>query len=151
MLLLSHLLDIIHRTWFFKIPITEVAFFSIYSEFWKKANSLQTLTTANANHPCFLFRFLSISGRFWRPRPPQKSSQNGQEIVRNALFGHLGRKPELGRPRGRNLDGFGSLRDRFWTMFGRFRDDFGTSLGRLLRNQTLKNLLWWLGRRVADQ
>ena len=56
--------------------------------------------------------------------PPQKASKNGPKIVRNALFGHLGRTPELGRPRGRNLDGF-------WELPGPILDDFRTILGRL--------------------
>ena len=66
--------------------------------------------------------------QFWRPRPPPKSSKNGQKIVRSAFCGHLGRKPELGQSRsGDSHPGLGGLKP-------------GLAGLKLLRNKTFEEL-----------
>ena len=107
----------------------------------------------------FWERCLSILGRFWDPRLPQKSSKIGQKSPKIGLVGHLVQKPELRRLQGANLSVFGVVWERFWTISDRFLDDFGAfrkgfwpvtctdpcfeerAIQPLLRNQTSKNTL----------
>ena len=89
----------------------------------------------------FRKRFLSILGRFWDPRPPQKSSKIGQKSPKIGPVGHLVQKPELRRPQGANLTVFGSIREQFWTIsviFERFWDIWETILASYLHRPMLR-------------
>ena len=79
-------------------------------------------------------------GTILAPKTPPKIVQKSFRI---ALLSHSGRNPELRRLQGANLDGFGTLRDRFWTSSGRFRDVSGTISGRFLGgNRRFQSVVW---------
>ena len=98
-----------------------------------------------SNFERFFLRIFPMLARFWDVPGLQKSKTKLKNRVRDACGTRL-----------RFLIVFGTVLGRFGEGFGRvlggFRKDFWIFGGGILvKHFKLKNLLWWLGRRGADQ